>query len=226
MKKKILIVDDEQQLAETVKEFLEGTGEYDVHIETDGIKAMSDIQEFKPDLVLLDVMLPGMNGFEICKSLQENKKFSSIPVIILSARGDEPDKVAGLDIGADDYMVKPFSMSELRSRVRAILRRKETEDKPEKIKAGDIIIDTEKHEVIAAGKTIKLTMAEFGILELLTSRKNYVFTRPMILEHLWGEEKCVVERTVDVHIRHLRSKLGKSASTIKNIRGLGYKIEA
>ena len=178
-----------------------------------------------PDLVILDLMLPDSDGIEICKYLKSNKDFSSIPIIMLTARASETDKVLGLELGADDYVTKPFSPRELVARVKAVLRRK-TQDSGKKIKIGDILlIDLNKFQVFVENKKIDLTPTEFRILKILASKKGWVFTRDQILNHLWGQEKAVLDRTIDVHIKNLREKLGKAAKFIKNIRGIGYKIE-
>jgi len=178
-----------------------------------------------PDLIILDLMLPDADGIEICKYLKSNQEFSSIPVIMLTARADETDKVLGLELGADDYVTKPFSPRELVARVKAVLRRK-TQDSGKKIKIGDILlIDLNKFQAFVENKKIDLTPTEFRILKILASKKGWVFTRDQILDHLWGQEKAVLDRTIDVHIKNLREKLGKAAKFIKNVRGIGYKIE-
>ena len=178
-----------------------------------------------PDLIILDLMLPDADGIEICKYLKSNQNFSSIPIIMLTARVDEADKVLGLELGADDYVTKPFSPRELVARVKAVLRRK-TQDSGKKIKIGEILlIDLNKFEVFVENKKIDLTPTEFRILKILASKKGWVFTRDQILDHLWGQEKAVLDRTIDVHIKNLREKLGEAAKFIKNVRGMGYKIE-
>ena len=178
-----------------------------------------------PDLIILDLMLPDADGIEICKYLKSNQNFSSIPIIMLTARADEADKVLGLELGADDYVTKPFSPRELVARVKAVLRRK-TQNSGKKIKIGEILlIDLNKFEVFVENKKIDLTPTEFRILKILASKKGWVFTRDQILNNLWGQEKAVLDRTIDVHIKNLREKLGKAKKFIKNVRGIGYKIE-
>jgi len=163
---------------------------------------------------------------ELCKTLKKKDAFAAIPVIMLTAKGEETDKILGLELGADDYVTKPFSPKELVARVKAVLRRHARKVESKKIEiAGRVVIDLEKFEVTVKGKKIDLTTTEFRVLQLLASRKGYVFTRDNILNYLWGDEKAVVDRTIDVHIRHLREKLGSAASLIKNIRGIGYKLE-
>jgi len=171
-------------------------------------------------------MLPDMDGIEICKKIRAIPSSSSLPIIMLTARSEETDKILGLELGADDYVTKPFSPKELVARVKAVLRRQLKPDKSERISVGKALeIDLKKYEVVLCGKKIDLTITEFKILELLSSKKGWVFTRDKILDHLWGDEKAVIDRTVDVHIRHLREKLGKESSLIKNVRGVGYKLE-
>jgi len=173
-------------------------------------------------------MLPDVDGFEICKQLRARPDHASIPIIIIPARSTETDKVLGLGLGADDYMVKPFSPRELVARVKAVLRRtvrQETENEKEKIEIGNILsIDMQKYEVIVEGAKIDLTTTEFRILQLLASKNGWVFSREKILNHLWGSDKMVLDRTVDVHIKHLREKMGKAGALIKNMRGIGYKL--
>ncbi len=171
-------------------------------------------------------MLPDADGFEICKYLKKQEKYAQIPVVMLTAKADETDKVLGLELGADDYVTKPFSTRELIARVKAVLRRK-VQKEEEKIVIGDILtIDLKRFEVVVEKRKVELTSTEFKILQLLSSKQGWVFSRDNILQYLWGHEKTVVDRTVDVHVRHLREKLGKAAYLVKNIRGVGYKIEA
>ena len=225
MKTLIAIIDDEPDIVELVSLHLKKAG-FDA-------KGFSNAEDFFgfigtniPDLVLLDLMLPDADGLEICKYLRRKDEFASVPIIMLSAKGEETDKVLGLELGADDYVTKPFSPKELVARVKAVLRRQSKEELPSKISIGNqILIFPDKHEAFIDGNKIDLTSTEFKILTLLASKKGWVFTRDQILDHLWGQEKAVLDRTVDVHIKHLREKLGKAAGLIKNIRGVGYKLE-
>jgi len=225
MSKLIAIIDDEPDIVELV----------DLHLKKAGFmtKGFFEAESFYrflsthiPDLIILDLMLPDADGFEICKYLKKQEKYAQIPVVMLTAKADETDKVLGLELGADDYVTKPFSTRELIARVKAVLRRK-VQKEEEKIVIGDILtIDLKRFEVVVEKRKVELTSTEFKILQLLSSKQGWVFSRDNILQYLWGHEKTVVDRTVDVHVRHLREKLGKAAYLVKNIRGVGYKIEA
>lgn len=225
MKKTIFIIDDEPDIVDLISLHLRKSG-FDAVGFLNAEEFFDSIGKNIPDLILLDLMLPDADGFEVCKYLRKKEEFSSIPIIMLTARGEEMDKILGLELGADDYMTKPFSPRELVARVKAVLRRHKQEKIPNKIVIGDYLtIFPEKHEVFDEGNRIELTSTEFKILTLLASKKGWAFTRDQILDYLWGHEKAVIDRTVDVHIKHLREKLGKSAGLIKNIRGVGYKLE-
>ena len=226
MNKLIAIVDDEPDIVELVSINLKKTM-FKVKGFSDAESFYRFLEEEIPDLIILDLMLPDADGLEICKYLKKEDKFSSIPIIMLTAKGDETDKILGLEFGADDYVTKPFSPRELVARVKAVLRRKQKVEESGELDVGGIlIIDTEKYEVFVEGKRVELTSTEFRILKLLLSKKSKVFSRNDILDYLWGHEKIVLDRTVDVHIKHLRDKLGKAGLFIKNIRGIGYKLEA
>lgn len=224
MKEKlIVIVDDDPDMIKMASLNLEREG-----FRVKGFSGSEDLFKFlgkeRPDLIILDILLPEINGFDICKNLKRQARFSSIPIIILSAKDMETDKISGLDLGSDDYVTKPCSFDELRARIRAVLRRREAG--ASKIDIGGIVkINREKYEVVVKGRKLELTTTEFKILDLLSSKKGHVFSRNRILEYLWGEDKIVVDRTIDVHIRHLREKLGEAGRFIKNIRGIGYKLE-
>ena len=225
MKQLITIVEDEPDISELVSINLEKNG-FVTKCFDNGKGFFSYLEKRTPSLLILDLMLPDMDGIEICKKIRANPSSSALPIIMLTARSEETDKVLGLELGADDYVTKPFSPKELVARVKAVLRRQLSEDSSKRITIGkDIILDPEKFEVVSAGKKINLTVTEFKILELLSSKKSWVFTRDKILDYLWGDDKAVIDRTVDVHIRHLREKLGEASSLIKNIRGVGYKLE-
>lgn len=221
----IAIIDDEPDIVELISVHLQRAG-FQSEGFLDADHFLKFIRSKTPDLIVLDLMLPDANGFDICKYLKKTDEYTSIPIIMLTAKAEETDRILGLELGADDYVTKPFSPKELISRVKAVLRRQSPQRECQKIEIGTkITIYPEKHEIYVEGKQISLTYTEFRILNLLASKKGWVFTRDQILDYLWGDEKVVVDRTVDVHIKHLRSKLGPAASLIKNIRGAGYKLE-
>ncbi len=226
MKKTIAIIDDEPDIVELVSLHLKKSG-FDVQGFLNSEEFFDFIGKNVPDLILLDLMLPDADGFEICKYLRRRDEFASVPIIMLTAKSEETDKVLGLELGADDYVTKPFSPKELVARVKAVLRRHDGGESLQKITVGSVMtLFPEKHEVFVKDKRIYLTSTEFKILKLLSQKKGWVFTRDQILDYLWGQEKAVLDRTVDVHIKHLREKLGKTAGgLIKNIRGVGYKLE-
>ncbi|MCX5808752.1 MAG: response regulator transcription factor [Proteobacteria bacterium] len=225
MNKLIAIIDDEPDILELVSINLKKAS-YRVKEFPDSESFFRSLATEIPDLIILDLMLPDMDGFEVCKFLKGQDKYTSIPIIMLTARAEETEKVLGLELGADDYVTKPFSPRELVARVKAVLRRNIPKEETKRIKIGDILVlDTEKYEVEVEGKRIELTTTEFKILQILSTKKGWVFSRDKILQHLWGDDKMVIDRTVDVHIKHLREKLGKASIFIKNIRGVGYKLE-
>ncbi len=222
--KAVAIVDDEPDLLELVSHHLKRAG-FETQTFLEGRTFLKYLDRHRPDLVILDLMLPDADGFEICKSLRSKKEFASLPIIMLTAKGDETDRVLGLELGADDYVTKPFSVKELVSRVKAVLRRLEARPLTQKMDIGKLAIDLERYKVLVEGREIELTSTEFKILAFLALNKGRVYTRDQILDHLWGQEKIVVDRTIDVHIRNLREKLGRAASLVQNVRGVGYKIE-
>jgi DNA-binding response OmpR family regulator len=225
MNKLITVVDDEEDICELISVNLKSSG-YAVKAISDGKGLFRFLKKETPALIILDVMLPDMDGFEICKQIKRDSNYSAIPVIMLTAKADESDKIVGLEIGADDYVTKPFSVKELVARVKAVLRRNEDKLSDKSIEAaGGVKIFPENYNVELGGKKIKLTTTEFKILLLLASNPGKVYSRDKLLDVLWGEEKIVVDRTIDVHVRHLREKLGKAGEYIKNIRGIGYKLE-
>ena len=226
MNKLIAIIDDEPDIVELVSINLKKAG-----FDTRGFSNMESFLSFLnkqvPDLVILDLMLPDADGLEICKYLKKKDALSAIPIIMLTAKAEETDKVLGLELGADDYVTKPFSPKELTARVKVALRRQTQKEDTKKIEIGGIlVIDLEKFAVKVKGEKIDLTSTEFKILQLLSSKQGWVFSRDKILDYLWGREKAVLDRTVDVHVKNLREKLGTAGSFIKNMRGIGYKLEA
>lgn len=221
----IAAVDDEQDILELLEVNLKKAG-YSVRTFETGASFSKYMKNETPDLVLLDMMLPDTDGLELLKNIKSGERTKRIPVMMLTARSDETDKIVGLELGADDYITKPFSVKELAARVKAVLRRYEDSDEKNEIKIGrKLKIDLMKREVYSDGEKIDLTTTEFNILSMLAERKGWVFSREKILQKLWGDEKMVIERTVDVHIKKLREKLGRNKDLIRNIRGIGYKIE-
>ena len=226
MKNKILVVEDDPNILEALKYNLGKEG-YETITAVDGVQALETARTSKPDLIILDIMLPKMSGFEVCRIL---RKEMAVPIIMLTARDDEIDKITGLDLGADDYMTKPFSMRELMARVRALLRRMEIKLViPETtVKFGDVEIDIRHHMITRAGITLNLSPKEFDLLVFLAGNKGLVFSRDQLLEKVWGYEYSGDTRTVDVHIRWLREKIENNSEEPKRlitIRGVGYKFE-
>ena len=218
----ILVVDDEPEMRRLIRSFLVAEG-YSVLEATNGMDALDLLKKTAIDLMLLDVMMPFVNGYTVT---QEVRKTSNLPIIFLSARGDEWDKVKGLRFGADDYLVKPFHSGELIARIETVLRRSiQAAHKNVLLKAGPIIIDETNHEVFLDGSKILLTRKEFDLLVLLVTNQNKLLTRTLLMETVWGMEYSGTERTVDTHIKTLRLKLQTAGSFIKTVRGLGYKLE-
>ncbi|KAF0219980.1 MAG: Two component transcriptional regulator winged helix [Geobacteraceae bacterium] len=223
--KTILVIEDEQDLAELVAFNLEKEG-YRPVIAGDWTSALETVRNEPPDLILLDLMLPGMMGTEICKLLKQSEKTSGIPIIMLTAKGEEIDRVVGFEVGADDYVVKPFSTRELLLRIKAVLRRTLPEKGSEKIiKIGTVIIDTERHKVIVSDEEVILTTTEFKLLQNLAERLGRVQSRELLLKDVWGYNYTGDTRTVDTHITRLRTKIGEAGDLIKTVRGFGYKME-
>lgn len=229
---KILVVDDENHIVELIKFNLEANG-YEVISAFNGKEAIEKVSDEKPDLVILDLMLPKIDGIEVCRKVKGNNDTSDISIIMLTAKSDETDKIVGLEIGADDYMTKPFSVKELMARVKAVLRRNNSSDKVNEplnnaIKIGDIVIDDEKHEVIKSDKKLELTLKEFELLKVLAINRGKVLSRNILLDEVWGYDYFGDTRTVDVHIRHIRKKIeddDKNPEYIETIRGIGYKMK-
>jgi phosphate regulon transcriptional regulator PhoB len=223
--KHILVVDDEADLVELVSYNLKKEG-FAVDTASDGETALSKVKKGKYDLIILDLMLPGIQGIELCRTLRAGMKTSGIPIIMLTARSEEVDKILGLEMGADDYMTKPFSPRELAARVKAVLRRFTEKPVIEKImKIGDIEIDRERYTVTIRGKSVKLSATEFKLLLFLAERRGKVFSRDQLLDAVWRDEAFVEPRTVDVHIRRLRSNIEADPANpryIKTLRGIGY----
>lgn len=229
---KILVVDDEPCIHELVRFNLEKAG-YEVECSEDGLNALKQIMQESPSLLILDLMLPGMDGLDICRHLRQQEKTRMLPIIMLTARASEIDRVVGLEIGADDYLTKPFSPRELVARVKSLLRRSQslnsqTDTLSEPIVRGNLEIYPDKYEAIYAGKTLELTPKLFQLLHHLAQTPGKVYTREFLLEKIWGYEFAGDTRTVDVHIRHLRQKLEKDPGQpelIETVRGIGYRFK-
>ena len=230
MADKVLVVEDDTNLLEAIRYNLRKEG-HDVVIASDGEQAIEAARKEKPDLIILDIMLPKMSGFEVCRIL---RKEMTVPILMLTAKADETDKIVGLEIGADDYMTKPFSMRELLARVRAMLRRAKMAATPSAaettlIKIGDMEVDTGRHLVSLSGGLLDLSPKEFDLLVFLAKNRGLVFTREQLLEKVWGYDYTGDTRTVDVHIRWLRQKIESDAGHpeyLVTVRGTGYKLEA
>ncbi len=224
----IYLLEDEFDVAQLIKINLEKE-KYRVRIFQNSSDFLSEIsrKKEKPVLILLDIMLPDIDGFEVCKFIKRDDFYSKVPVIMLTAKAEETDKVVGLEIGADDYITKPFSINELKARIKAVLRRyRGKEEAKDSIRIVDgYRIDFNKFEITKEGKKIQLTQVEFKIFDLLSQKRGWVYTRDQIINYLWGHEKYPTERTVDVHINSLRKKLSDISEKIINVRGLGYKLE-
>lgn len=226
IKKKILIIEDEEDILELVRYNLKNEG-YSVKCSKGGLEGLKLAQTEIPDLIILDLMLPEMDGLNVCKTLKSGRKTKDIPIIMLTAKTDEADIVLGLELGADDYVTKPFSPRVLLARIRAVLRRKEKIiDLEEKIiKINELTIDPIRHEVYVNEKPVRLTYSEFRLLQLLASQPGRVFTRYQIVDAVHGEDYAVTERAVDVQIVGLRKKLGKAGRYVETVRGIGYRLK-
>jgi len=225
-KKEIFVVEDEEGILELLRYHLTREG-FAVSSAADGEDAVTAIPRKLPDLILLDLMLPGLDGLGVCRALKKNPKTAGIPIVMVTAKGEESDIVAGLELGADDYITKPFSMKVLVARVRTILRRKEERaaDKNAVIRIHDLVINPGRHEVLVKGKPVEMTASELKILHYLTSRPGWVMTRQQIVDAVRGEDYAVTDRSVDVQIVGLRKKLGARAELIETVRGVGYRFK-
>jgi phosphate regulon transcriptional regulator PhoB len=227
MKEKILIIEDEKDIIKML-EYNLGKEGFKTLSSRDGEDALDLTKSERPDLILLDLMLPGMDGLEVCKTLKGDTKTASIPIIMLTAKSQESDKIVGLELGADDYMTKPFSPRELIARIKAVLRRVKEKDKlPEVLKIGDLTIDFSKIAVAIKNKPIELTSKEFELLKTLIKAKGRVLSRDYLLDNIWGFDHAIEiqTRTVDVHIRTLRKKLKSESKLILTVKNYGYRFE-
>jgi DNA-binding response OmpR family regulator len=224
MKQKILVVDDEPDAVELLRVNLESAG-YAVASAHDGEEALKKARMTLPELIILDLMLPEVDGMEVCKVLRRDQKTSHIPIIMLTAKAAEIDRVLGLELGADDYVTKPFSPRELVLRVKRLLRTAETEgQKADRIEWKDLTIDIARHQVTVKGKAIELTATEFKLLTVLAQRKGRVQSREQLLHDVWEYDNLIDTRTVDTHMRRLREKLGPAARYLDTVRGVGYRF--
>jgi two-component system alkaline phosphatase synthesis response regulator PhoP len=226
---KILIIEDEHDVAQLLAYNLSKEG-YQPFVAQEGVTGLQRSQEFHPDLVILDLMLPGMDGWEVFRRLRKERETAHMPVIMLTARGDEEDRVLGLELGADDYITKPFSLREVMARIKTVLRRKDSEkdrDRPEVIQSGQLRIDRGRFEVTVGGKVTPLTTREFELLYTLATNRGRVLSRDRLLDLIWGQEEFVEPRTVDVHITRLQAKLAERSGSeqyVDTVRGVGYRF--
>jgi DNA-binding response OmpR family regulator len=224
VKQRILVVDDEPDAVELVEFNLTAAG-YDIMSATDGKEALRKARAAAPDLIVLDVMMPQVDGLEVCKILRRDPTTSAIPILMLTAKASEIDRVLGLELGADDYVTKPFSPRELVLRIKGLLRRKQpAEENTEQIRLGELRIDIPRHEVSVRGRRINLTATEFRLVTLLAQRRGRVQSREQLLRDVWEYDSLIDTRTVDTHMRRLREKLGPAAGYLDTVRGVGYRL--
>ncbi|ACD89852.1 MAG: response regulator transcription factor [Chlorobium limicola] len=222
----LLVVEDDQNLAKLLGYNLERAG-YKYHISETGEDALDQLLKRSFDLILLDIMLPGIDGFEVCRRIRQHQMLKDLPIIMLTAKGEEIDKVLGFELGIDDYVVKPFSPRELNLRIRAILKRdrRQRAGLQEVLSAGGLDVDITRHQITLDGKGVILTLMEFKLLVALLKRKGQAQSREALLSDVWDVDKTINTRTIDTHITRLREKLGETGKMIKTVRGLGYKFD-
>lgn len=226
MKPKILIVDDEPDVVQLIEYNLKSAG-YDVVTATDGQDALQQARSSAPDLIILDLMLPEVDGLDVCKILRRDAGTAGIPIVMLTAKASETDRVLGLELGADDYVTKPFSPRELVLRVKRLLRSESAkQDNAERIEIGELTLDIPRHQALVKGKRIDLTATEFRLLTVLVKRRGRVQTRDQLLRDVWEYDSLIDTRTVDTHMRRLREKLGAAAKHLDTVRGVGYRFVA
>lgn len=224
-KPRILLIEDEEDIAALIKLQADISG-YKLLVEVDGLNGMRAVEREKPDLVILDIMLPGQSGLDVCRKIKTNPELKDIPVIMLSAKSEELDVILGLELGADDYVSKPFSPKILFSRVRAVLRRGKEHEKPQKVVTFDqFTLEVDSYQLRKKDKYITLTFSEFGILRRLIQNRGKVLTRNQLLDELQNSDAFVVDRNIDVHIASLRKKLGPNFHWIETVRGVGYRFK-
>ena len=219
----VLIVEDESAIAELIAVNLRHNGLQPIWAE-DGDSAQREIDAVLPDVILLDWMLPGQSGLALARKWRADGRTKSVPIIMLTARGDEPDKVAGLDAGADDYITKPFSTQELLARIRAVLRRRAPEQVNDSVAQGDLVLDAATHRVTYQGRLLKIGPTEFKLLHFFMKHAERVHSRAQLLDKVWGDHVFIEERTVDVHVKRLREALGAAGAMVETVRGAGYRF--
>jgi len=224
-KPRVLIVEDESSIAELIAVNLRHNG-FDPIWAEDGEAAQREIDTLVPDLILLDWMLPGQSGLVLARQWRKEERTKTIPILMLTARGDEPDKIAGLDAGADDYITKPFSTQEMLARIRAVLRRRAPETTSERVEIGELVLDAATHRVTWQGAPLKVGPTEFKLLAYLMRHAERVHSRAQLLDKVWGDHVYIEERTVDVHVKRLRESLGSAAAMVETVRGAGYRLTA
>ena len=222
---RVLVVEDEPSIAELISVNLRHNGFAPVWAE-DGVAAQRELDAVLPDVILLDWMLPGQSGLALARKWRGDSRTRAIPILMLTARGDEPDKVAGLDAGADDYITKPFSTQELLARIRAVLRRRAPEQVSETVTIGELALDGATHRGSWQGRQLKVGPTEFKLLNYLMKHPERVHSRSQLLDKVWGDHVFIEERTVDVHVKRLREALGSAASGLETVRGAGYRLTA
>ena len=225
MPPRIVVVEDEPDIAEVVRYNLEREG-FQVEVHPRGDSALAAVRRRAPDLIVLDLMVPGMDGLELTRALKGDTATARIPLVMLTARSEELDRVVGLELGADDYVTKPFSPRELTLRIKAVLRRGETTALPAVLEAGAIALDSAAHQAHLGGVPLTLTATEFRLLQLLLERRGRVQTRAQLLSEVWGYAEDVDSRTVDTHVRRLRRKLGAEADRVETVVGVGYRFRS
>ena len=222
-KPRVLIVEDESSIAELIAVNLRHNG-FEPTWAEDGESAQREIDAMLPDLILLDWMLPGQSGLVLARQWRKDPRTKAVPILMLTARGDEPDKVAGLDAGADDYITKPFSTQEMLARIRAVLRRRAPEVVTERVEVGELALDTATHRVSWQSAALKVGPTEFKLLAYLMRHPERVHSRAQLLDKVWGDHVYIEERTVDVHVKRLREALGSAAAMVETVRGAGYRL--
>ena len=227
MSKRIHVVEDDRDLLELLKYNLEQEG-FRISHTSEGSEAMADLRRLNPDLLILDLMLPGLDGLEICRQIRRTDSYVSLPVLMLTARAEEADRIVGLELGADDYVTKPFSIRELIARVRALLRRRDAFSlRQAALQMGDLYIDPQAHRVSVAERPVELSALEFRLLHFLASNPGMVFSRDQLLDRVWGNERNVTPRSVDVYVRRLREKIearSEEPSYVQTVHGVGYRF--